>query len=172
VLRLRVPTRADFPTRRAWLADPGFMAFNAGWDLPHPGYDRATGCVAWPEPEWDAFETRIARPAAVQGYFFVRDDASAEDLGHAHYSVDEDGAAEIGLNLVPSARGRGLGAEVLGLLLDRVWSDTPAVQAVNEFEDTRLPAVRVHRRCGFEADPWPRELAGRAVRTWRLARPA
>lgn len=41
-LSLRVPTRVEFATRQAWLADPDFMAHNAGWNIDVPGYDPRT----------------------------------------------------------------------------------------------------------------------------------
>ena len=42
VLELHVPSRAEFPVRRAWLADPDFMSYNADWDVDHPGHDLST----------------------------------------------------------------------------------------------------------------------------------
>ena len=171
MLELHVPTRAEFGIRQAWMSDPELMAYNAGWDVNHHGYDRETGCIEWPESEWDAFAERLALPADRQGYFYVRDTETKELVGHAHYMVEADGAAHIGLNVVPRHRARGLGEQVLRLLVERIWQDTAAVEIVNDLEDERLPAVRVHRRCGFEPDRDTRSVWGRATRVWRLRRP-
>lgn len=38
-VELYVPTQADLEQRRRWLLDPEMMAYNAGWAVPHPGYD-------------------------------------------------------------------------------------------------------------------------------------
>ncbi|HMO66795.1 MAG TPA: hypothetical protein PKE47_16530 [Verrucomicrobiota bacterium] len=60
------------------------MAYNAGWNVSHPGYDRDTGCIDWPESEWDAFAERLALPAGQQGYFYVLELEVGAFIGHAH----------------------------------------------------------------------------------------
>lgn len=170
MLEFHVPTRAEFGVRQTWMSDPELMAYNAGWDVSHHGYDRDTGCIEWPESEWDAFAERLALPADRQGYFYVRDTDTGEFVGHAHYMIEPDRAAHIGLNIVPRYRARGRGEQVLRLLVERVWQDTVAVEIVNDFEDEREPAVRVHRRCGFVPDRDTHSGWGRATRVWRLRR--
>jgi GNAT superfamily N-acetyltransferase len=172
VLEFHVPTPEEFRVRQAWLADPEMMAYNADWDVSYPGYDRATGCIDWPESQWPAFEARLRLPAGRQGYFYVLDTETGAFVGHAHYRVDMDGAARIGLNVVPSRRGSGLGVRVLEFLVERIWRDTDATEIVNEFEDDRHSAIRSHRRCGFVPDRGTTTGHGRAVRTWRLRRPS
>ena len=169
---LHPPRPDEFGVRQRWLSDPEMMAYNIGWNIAHPGYHADTGCIDWPESEWPQFAARLARPASQQGYFYVRDDLTGVDLGHVHYEVDADGIAAIGLNVIPSRRGQELGSAFLGLLLDRVWTETAAGCAVNEFEDGRQAAVRLHRRFGFVPDAHPTGASGRPVRTWRLHRPS
>lgn len=144
------------------------MAYNAGWELSHPGYDNDTGCIEWPEAEWDDFEERVALPPERQGYFFV-EDMHGTPLGHAHYWVTDD-IAEIGFNIVPSRRRQGLGQAALALLLTRIWADTSVSAATNAFEDSRAAAVTAHRRAGFT----PVGISHAQVRPttiWRLDRP-
>ena len=133
------------------------------------GYDADTGCIGWPETAWPAFEERLAKPASEQGYY-VQEVETGEFLGHVHYEVDSEGAAHIGLNVIPGRRGNGLGQLFLRLLLERVWADTLAQVAVNDFEDDRLDVLRLHQRCGFIADPTTTTAFGRPTRTWRLRR--
>lgn len=153
------------------MRDPEFMAYNAGWNVGYPGYDRETGCIEWPESEWDAFAKRLALPADRQGYFYVRDTEAGAFVGHAHYMVEPDGAAHIGLNIVPARRGGGRGGQVLHLLVERIWQGTAVEEIVNEFDDERAAAASVHRKCGFEPDPDTHSDWGRPARTWRLRRP-
>ena len=143
------------------MLDPEMMSYNAGWPISHAGYDPTTGCIDWPEQDWPAFERRLAMPASKQGYFYVEDDRTGEFLGHVHYQVDLDGTAHIGLNVIPSRRGTGLGTRFLQLLLERVWRDTAASVVVNDFTDDRSAAVQVHRYHGFTPDPVPSTDAGR-----------
>ena len=149
---------------------PGVQGPRPGWDLDHPGYDRVTGCIDWPQDQWAAFEAWLLLLADRHGYFCVRDPTASAYIGHAHYEVDV-GVAHIGINLVPEVRGSGLGVAVLTLLITRVWADSAATHAINECEDDRTPAFRTHRRCGFVPDADTRSDWGRPTRTWRLARP-
>jgi len=148
------------------------MSFNSGWALPHVDYDAATGCITWTEDAWPEFERRLARPASQQGYFYVRDDQTGTYVGHVHYEISSGRDAHIGLNVIPVRRGVGLGVAFMKLLLERVWQSTDAPAAVNEFEDDRIEAVRLHRRCGFVPDVRTTDVFGRPTRTWRLRRPA
>lgn len=147
------------------------MSFNVGWRLPHAGYDATTGCVRWPEDEWPNFELSLGKPAAEQGYFYVQDLRADTFIGHVHYEVDSEGEAHIGLNVIPTRRGAGLGSAFMALLLDKVWQGTEACVAVNDFEDSRVEAVRLHRSCGFVPGESTTDTFGRPTRTWRLRRP-
>lgn len=166
-LRLRIPPRADFQTRQAWLADPDFMSYNMGWEIDHPAYDPMTGCIDWPESQWDAFADLLERPLSECGYFFVEGGASGEALGHVHYVVNHQ-TASIGFNVVPAHRGSGLGHGFLAVLLESIRQNTNATEAVNEFEDGRIAAVRVHRAAGFKPGGQLNN-GGRPVRIWTLA---
>lgn len=167
MLRLRIPDRQDFATRQAWLADPDFMSYNAGWDIVHPGYDRDSGCIDWPESQWEAFESSLRRPLSQHGYFFVEDGVRGEAIGHVHYLVDGE-TASIGFNVVPSHRGRGIGHDFLAILLEAIRENTTTTEVINEFEDERLAAVRTHRAAGFLPDTATTSAYGRPVRVWRL----
>lgn len=144
------------------------MSFNAGWVIDYPGYDRTTGCIDWPDGEWDAFEARLAQPVSRSGYYFVDDTSSAAYVGHAHYRVDDLRTAHVGLNVVPSRRGEGLGLAALDLIVTAIWESTEAVEVQNDFEDERTPAVRIHERAGFLPSA---DLSSLGTRTWRLIRP-
>ncbi len=139
------------------------MSYNAGMAIDHPGYDPATGCIAWLPSEWDTFEARLALPASRQGYFYV-EEVGGGFLGHAHYRVDDALAAHVGINVIPERRGSGLSLQFLRLVCDRVRADTHACEIVNEFEDSRVAACRTHLRCGFVPDA---ALTDSGTRIWR-----
>ncbi len=166
-LELRVPLRSEFSIRKVWLADPEFMSYNAGWDLNSPGYDPVTGCIDWPELHWDAFEEQLCMPAEERAYFYVFDSRIGEPVGHVYYTVD-GGVSSIGLNVIPTRRGQGLGAEFLELLLQRIREDTAVTEVINEFEDGRIAARRLHQKAGFRPDPKTGVGYGRPTRKWRL----
>lgn len=113
---------------------------------------------------------RGSRPASEQGYYFVQEDETSEFLGHVHYELHSDGTAHIGLNVIPARRGTGLGMRFMNDLLERIWQDTEAAAAINEFEDGQVDAVHVHRRCVFVPEPTTPSAHGRPTRAWRLLR--
>lgn len=145
------------------------MSYNAGWELPTPLYNNDTGCVEWPESQWGAFESRLRRPSEEHGYFYVSD--GEEFIGHVHYELDPAQRASIGLNVIPSRRGQGLSKSMLQLLLDEMWSKTAAVEAVNEFEDSRDAAAACHRAVGFVPDTNRNLDRPKPTRYWRIRRP-
>lgn len=136
--------------RRSWLADLDMMSFNRGWALDDRGYDGVTGCIEFPENRWsDWYDRWVGRPSDRRYWFVV--DSQGQPVGHVFFRLDqEDGrVAHVGVNIVPARRGRGLGALALDLLLDEVRRDGRAAVAVNEFEDTRTAAARMHQTRGF-----------------------
>lgn len=83
MLSLHVPAVEEFGRRQTWLANPEMMSYNSDWDITYPGYDRATGCIDWPESEWPAFEARLALPPTRQGYYYVRE-VDTDQFHRAH----------------------------------------------------------------------------------------
>jgi len=157
--------------RQDWLRDPELMAYNACWGLQYPGYDNETGCIDWPEAEWDAFLKVYQWDPALADYFYLHHLSADEFIGHVHYRVSPEDSAEIGINIVPKRRRQGWGTEALRLLIGQIWAATSVDRIVNDLEDSRVPAVRLHRAVGFT----PGELAefrGVRVRRWELLRSA
>lgn len=148
-ITLRHPTLDEMSLRQAWLADRYMMSFNRGWALKARGYDNATGCLEFPPDVWPAWYDAWVRQPSDRNYWFI--DLQGHAVGHAFFRLDtQDGrVAHVGVNVVPAQRGRGLGVSALGLLLDEIRRDGRAAVAVNEFEDTRVAAVRLHRALGF-----------------------
>jgi len=149
-IHLRPPTTADLPHRAAWMADPATMAYNAGF-APAPGYDPATGCLAFPAADhaaWlQAWTTLPDRFLA-----FVADDVAAPPLGEVAFRVTPDGAAHLHVLVAAPHAGRGVGVAALRLLLARVFARSDVTQAVDEFPADREPAETVFRRLGFARD--------------------
>jgi len=88
-LALHVPRRQELTERPAWLLDPDMMSYNAGWKIPHPGYDNETGCIAWPVTEGDSFLASFSDPSQ-SGYFYLLDRALQQFVGQVHYRVTSE----------------------------------------------------------------------------------
>ena len=169
-LELHRPARAELGVRQGWLRDPDMMAYNAGWELQHPGYNNETGCIDWPESQWDEFLAVYQRDPAQADYFYLRDIVADEYIGHVHYKISSRGDAEIGVNIIPERRRQGWGAKAFRLLVEQIWAATSVDLIVNEFEENRRSAICLHRKIGFR----PAELSefhGVPMRRWELSRP-
>jgi RimJ/RimL family protein N-acetyltransferase len=69
-----------------------------------------------------------------------------------HGPPNADGELEIGYALVPGARGRGLAAEAVGLLLAWAWTQ-PGVRAITARVDSgNVASERLLQRLGFVTD--------------------
>lgn len=171
-VRFRTPLRPEMAIREQWLADPEFMAYNAGWNVDRPGYHRDTGCVDFPAEAWDSWYASWIGQAD-RDYWFV-EDADGRLVGHAHFHVvtDADGrrAAEIGASVHPHHRRRGLGLATFAELVRRLCEAGVAEVARNELDVGRLAAIRIHQTLGFQPGVVSGELdPTRPVATWNLS---
>ena len=53
-LCLHVPELNEFWYRKKLMEDPETMSYNRGYDLDFAGYDKETGCIAFPKTEWES----------------------------------------------------------------------------------------------------------------------
>ena len=146
---LRAPTRADQSHRARWMSDPVTMAYNAGFDVAYDGYHQETGCIDFPEAEWDAWLHRCAADADAGVAFHAVVDVSGTVVGEAAFRV---AAAMAHLHVVIEARhaGRGYGTAALQLLLDEAFARPEVLACVDEFPQSRAAAEGLFRRRGFD----------------------
>ncbi|USR79169.1 GNAT family N-acetyltransferase [Arcanobacterium pinnipediorum] len=170
-LQLHIPSYAELSYRQQWMGDPEMMSYNAGWHISHPGYDNSTGCIDWPQSEWQQFLDVYCSDATRAGYFYLAHTPTHQFIGHAHYRIVDD-EAHIGINVIPVMRNQGLASLGLRLLLDHIQVATSARVAVNEFESSRLAAVRLHHKLGFikqataESDSSVHPATGEPIVRW------
>lgn len=149
-VRLRPPTTADLLHRAAWMADPATMAYNAGFDSM-PGYDPATGCLAFPATDHAAW-LRAWTTSPHRFVAFLADDDAAPPLGEVAFRVTPDGDAHLHVLVVAAHAGRGLGTAALRLLLAEAFARPDVARAVDDFPPDREPAATVFARLGFVRD--------------------
>ncbi|MBN9104545.1 MAG: GNAT family N-acetyltransferase [Propionibacteriaceae bacterium] len=170
VVRFRTPCREELAIRQQWLGDPGFMAYNVGWEVDVPSYHRDTGCVDFPPEVWDAwYDSWIGRPE--RDYWFV-EDAAGQFVGHAHYRVEQDEGgrrvAHIGASVHPDHRRRGLGQATFAELVRRIGTAGVADVARNELDAGRVAAIRIHRALGFNPGAVSVDPVHGEITTWEL----
>lgn len=138
MLTLIPASREYMPFRRALLADPATMAYNAPWAPPD-------GTLAFPEEKWNGWLGRWTRrePERFCGYVATEEGVLVGEV--CWY----DHGAGMGVVIHADHRGKGFGAEALQLLIDRAFSHPEIAYLENQFEPTRTAALHAHLQAGF-----------------------
>ena len=138
MLRLILPDRRCCAFRRAMMADPATMAYNAPWFPPE-------GTIPFPEEEWDAFLAgcRDREPEAFLGFL-----ENEEGLLVGEVNWHGRGRA-MGIVIKAEYRGRGYGREGLELLKARAFTHPEIPYLENNFDSDRDHALALHLHAGF-----------------------
>lgn len=51
-LKLHIPEYSELWYRQKIMNDPDTMSYNKGYNIDFDGYDKETGCIAFPEQKW------------------------------------------------------------------------------------------------------------------------
>lgn len=147
-LKLHIPAFDELDFRRKLYADRETMTYNRGF-APFPGYDPVSGCIDFSRDRWDGWYAKwIGRePERFYAYLQQEDGAFVGDV--CYYPAGNEGERMIGIVIHSAYREKGYGAEGLRLLIDAAFSHEEITALCNEFETTRVPAVRLHWRAGF-----------------------
>lgn len=114
-------------------------------------------CYAWLRLDAATVRRWAALPVfAAEGWVWAVDTASGAPIGLGIADIDPamgEGAIEW-LQVLPAHRGRGIGAALVGALLDRLAPRSAFVTVAGECANPTQPE-RLYRRCGFSgADVW------------------
>ena len=149
-LYLHVPAFDELWYRQKMLRDAETMGYNKGFDLSIPSYHKQTGCIDFPEDEWQSwFDCFVGQePDRYYAYITCLEDKAFIGEVNVH-KVKNAGYYDMGIVLEAKYRGQGYALEALRLLLEYAFAkmDVPCVH--NDFEDSRSAAVRTHLSAGF-----------------------
>lgn len=149
-LYLHVPAYEELWYRQKLMQDPDTMSYNKGYELNFDHYDKATGCIAFPEEEWEDWYNYYIGQESQRFYAYIVRDSDGEFIGevNAHRNADA-GWYEMGIVLEAKYRGKGYAVTALWLLLKYVFETMGAKAVHNEFEEERSAAVKTHLSVGF-----------------------
>lgn len=138
MLRLILPDRRCCAFRRAMMADPATMAYNAPWFPPE-------GTIPFPEEEWNDFlqAWQGREPEAFLG-FLENEDGTL--VGEVNW---HDMGRGMGIVIKAEYRGRGYGGQGLKLLKERAFAHPEIPWLENNFESERDHALTMHLHAGF-----------------------
>lgn len=150
-LQLYIPALHELDYRQRIMADPETMSYNKGYDISFSGYHKDTGCIDFPESEWQEWYDYFIgqEPERFYAYILRREDSAFIGEVNLHRS-DTHNYYEMGIVLEAKYRGRGYAKEALSLLLQHAFEEMGAESVHNAFEDTRDAAVKTHLACGFK----------------------
>lgn len=165
---LHIPTFDELAYRERLMSDPATMAYNSGYDLHFDGYDRATGCIAFPREKWkDWYGYFVGQgPARYYAYITRIEDGSFVGEVNLHKSNRHDWY-EMGVVVEADHRGHGYGLAALWQLLSIAFEQLGAAAVHNDFETERTAGLAMHLAAGFtvwhEADGVVEVLCTRAA---------
>ncbi|WP_096704056.1 GNAT family N-acetyltransferase [Magnetospirillum sp. 15-1] len=148
-MEFRRAESGDAPDLLVWRNDPATIASS----LTGAAVEEAVH-FAW-----------IARVLASPDYILLMAEQAGEKLGMVRFDREDDGAWEVSINLAPSARGRGLAADVLAGSIAAAFPGDGRPELVAQVRRTNPASWRIFLRCGFVLEG---EEDG--VGTFRLAR--
>ncbi|VTR78212.1 GNAT family N-acetyltransferase [Cellulomonas hominis] len=145
VVLLRAPGPSDVDRVTALCQDPAIQEWTT---VPSP-YSRADA---------ESFVAGMVADGWAQATQFNWAVRSGGDLvGMVGLAARGDGSAELGYWLAPDARGRGLMARAVGLVLDAGFGRLGLDRVTWRAFVGNVPSRRVAERAGFTVDPEPRD---------------
>ena len=89
-LTLHVPAYDELWYRRKLSEDPATMGYNKGYDLPFAGYDRETGCIAFPPSEWADWYAYFIGQEPRRYYAYIVREQDGAFLGEVNLHKEPD----------------------------------------------------------------------------------
>ena len=91
-LELHVPTIEELDYRQKIMSDPETMSYNKGYDLGFDGYHSDTGCINFPESEWQDWYEYFVGYEPERFYAYIKRKADGAFIGevNVHQRGDED----------------------------------------------------------------------------------
>ena len=143
-ISLYIPYHKDGWFYVKMISDPKTMAYNATWFPPN-------GCIPNAQEEWEKIYSSWNIPNSKKFYAYLRRITDGEFVGDVnyHYNAEQDWY-DMGIVIYADERGKGYGKQGLQLLLDRAFRIDGISKLHNEFETTRITALRIHKAVGFK----------------------
>lgn len=149
-LKLHIPAFEELWYRQKLMADPATMCYNKGYDLPFDGYNRETGCIAFPPSEWAKWYDYFIGREPLRYYAYIVRESDGAFLGEVNLHREPDAPwYEMGIVLEAVHRGKGYAVPALRLLLRQAFEVLLADAVHNDFELSRAAAIRTHLAAGF-----------------------
>ena len=149
-ITLHVPTCEELWYREKILQDADTMSYNRGYQLNAEGYDKETGCIAFPKEEWKEWHDYFIGQEPERFYAYIVQKSDGIFIGEVNLHKNPDTAwYDMGIVLEAPFRGKGYAKQALWLLLQYAFENMNASAVHNDFEAERIAAIKTHLAVGF-----------------------
>lgn len=151
-IKLYQPKENELDFAKNILKDPATMAYNKGYDVNFPSYDKDTGTITHSDRYWKKWYDLYFTNPGDYFYAYIYDQDLKVFVGDVnfHPSKLNPHARDIGIVIKDEFRGKGYGKAGLKLLIDEAFSFDSIKVLCNNFEKERGFALRIHEDLGFE----------------------
>jgi hypothetical protein len=147
-LSLHIPTYDELIYKQKLQLQPETMSYNKGYNLSFDGYHRDTGCIDFPESEWQGFFNRWVGNEPERFFAYLVNE-NENFIGEVNFHYNKSMNAHcIGIVIEAKYRGKGYCVEGLKLLIQKA-RECGAKKLRNEFELNRKSALAGHLSAGF-----------------------
>ena len=146
---LHIPDISELWYRQHLMSDAETMSYNRGYEA-FVGYDRDTGCIAFPESEWEEWYQYFIgnEPKRFCAYIVRKEDGAFIGEVNLHESSEHDWH-EMGIVIEAKYRGKGYAKIALRQLIEYGFEQMKVKAIHNIFETERMAAIRTHLAAGF-----------------------
>ena len=149
---LYIPKENELDFAKNILSDTATMAYNRGYDLPFPGYDKKTGTITHDDTyrkKW--YDLYFSNPGQYfYAYIYDKDLKTFVGDVNFHPSKLNPDSRDIGIVIKDEFRGQGYGKAGLKLLINEAFSYDSIRLLHNDFEESRQKALKIHKNIGFK----------------------
>lgn len=151
-INLYIPKETELDFAKNLLKDPATMAYNKGYDLDFPGYDKETGTITHDRAYWEKWYDLYFTNPGEYFYAYIYDQDLKVFVGdiNFHPSKLNPHTRDIGIVIKDEFRGQGYGKIGLRLLIKKAFSFDSIRALANNFEKERAIALKIHLDLGFK----------------------
>ncbi len=146
-VELHVPAFEDLWFRKECMSDPQTMHYNAGYDVHYDGYHFDTGCIDFPEDEWQSWvEKKLNNP----NFFYAYIVSNNQFVGYVNFNKNpETNNATMGIVIKSEHQGKGCMRPAMKKLIEKAKEHGVKCLTDTVLEN-RENALKVFYDLGFE----------------------
>ena len=155
-IKLYIPKENELDFAKTILADPATMAYNKGYDINFPGYNKETGTITHSDRYWEKWYDLYFTNPGDYFYAYIYDQDLKTFVGDVnfHPSKLNPYSRDIGIVIKDEFRGQGYGKLGLKLLVKKAFSFDSIRVLHNDFEKERASALKIHLDLSFKIDAY------------------